>query len=78
MCLITSVLLFVSYMRCFLNKYFRTGMCKEGAQGARCVRLHDPARVAVCPQWLQGTCTRGERCPMQHKVGKGVLQGRRL
>lgn len=51
-------------------------MCPGRGAGA-CQRLHDPAKVAVCPQWLQAACTT-PNCPLQHKVwdeghGRGAV-----
>lgn len=42
----------------------RTGVCAKHKAG-RCVMEHDPAKVAVCVQWLHGACD-GRGCTLQH------------
>jgi len=46
----------------------RQGKCDLALQG-RCDKVHDPAKVAVCCQWLQGRCD-SSSCRLQHKVSR--------
>ena len=43
----------------------RTGTCARHKAG-RCFMEHDPAKVAVCTQWLQGACDDSKGCRLQH------------
>ena len=43
---------------------FRTGQCRE-RQSGKCLLVHDPTAVAVCPRWLQGSCSNAA-CLLQH------------
>ena len=43
---------------------FRTGQCRE-QQAGKCSLVHDPTAVAVCPRWLQGSCSNAA-CLLQH------------
>ncbi|KAK9814795.1 hypothetical protein WJX72_011587 [[Myrmecia] bisecta] len=45
--------------------FCRTGKC-PGTKDGRCKLVHDPAKVAVCPRWLQGRCAE-DACPLQHR-----------
>ena len=46
----------------------RTGFC-SGMQAGQCKHVHDPAKVAVCVRWLQGSCKDG-MCLLQHQVSR--------
>lgn len=46
----------------YCTDFCRTGKCKERQ---RCKYVHDPAKVAVCPKWLQGHCEDAD-CKLQH------------
>ncbi|TRY67086.1 hypothetical protein TCAL_05151, partial [Tigriopus californicus] len=49
----------------FFNKF---GRCQKRAQGL-CPYLHDPAKVAVCRRFLQGSCPKAaDECLLTHKV----------
>lgn len=49
----------------FYNKF---GRCQKRAQGL-CPYLHDPAKVAVCRRFLNGSCPKSpEECLLTHKV----------
>ncbi|XP_072168979.1 uncharacterized protein, partial [Diadema setosum] len=52
----------------FYNRY---GRCHRGS---KCPYIHDPEKVAVCTQFLRGTCQRTDgTCPFSHKVSKDKM-----
>jgi hypothetical protein len=58
------------------GRFIRTGKCpRRFASGAaRCTRVHDQDKVAVCTRWLAGTCAgggggeRGGGCALTHRA----------
>jgi hypothetical protein len=46
----------------------RFGECGRQQKG-ECALVHDPSKVAVCTHWLAGSCSAGDKCKRQHKVG---------
>ncbi|KAL0039824.1 hypothetical protein WJX77_009071 [Trebouxia sp. C0004] len=51
--------------------FCRTGGCREH-QAGKCHLVHDPATVAVCSRWLQGSCT-NTACLLQHRPCPNVM-----
>ncbi|DBB17282.1 TPA: hypothetical protein ACH3X3_014328 [Trebouxia sp. C0006] len=51
--------------------FCRTGGCREH-QAGKCHLVHDPATVAVCSRWLQGSCT-NTACLLQHRPCPDVM-----
>lgn len=48
----------------YCSDFCRTGSCPSRGN---CRFVHDGTKVAVCPQWLQGSCPRDDAvCPLQH------------
>ncbi|KAI8817909.1 uncharacterized protein EV422DRAFT_539309 [Fimicolochytrium jonesii] len=43
-------------------QFYRFGQCQKGAS---CPYIHDPARLAVCPAFLKGSCTESP-CKLSH------------
>ncbi|AAW45653.1 hypothetical protein CNBH1360 [Cryptococcus deneoformans B-3501A] len=49
-----------------LCPYFsKTGRCRKGHI---CKAIHDPDRVAACPNFLRGRCELGPICPLSHRT----------
>ncbi|XP_077983298.1 uncharacterized protein LOC144438142 [Glandiceps talaboti] len=53
----------------FCMFYNRFGKCNRGD---KCPYIHDPDKVAVCTQFLRGTC-KDSKCPFSHKVSKDKM-----
>ncbi|XP_041454372.1 zinc finger CCCH domain-containing protein 3-like isoform X1 [Lytechinus variegatus] len=52
----------------FYNRY---GRCHRGD---KCPYIHDPDKIAVCTQFLRGTCKKTDgSCPFSHKVSKDKM-----
>ncbi|XP_030831015.1 zinc finger CCCH domain-containing protein 3 [Strongylocentrotus purpuratus] len=52
----------------FYNRY---GRCHRGD---KCPYIHDPEKVAVCTQFLRGTCKKTDgSCPFSHKASKDKM-----
>jgi len=49
--------------------YIKRGACRFGTA---CRRRHDPDKVAVCTQFVQGNCTKDD-CLFQHKIVKDKM-----
>ncbi|KAK5642581.1 hypothetical protein RI129_008748 [Pyrocoelia pectoralis] len=46
--------------------YHKFGKCK-GLDSGKCIRLHNPDQISLCPRFLQGACT-DTKCLLSHKV----------
>ncbi|KAF5273261.1 hypothetical protein FQR65_LT04683 [Abscondita terminalis] len=46
--------------------YRKFGKCK-GKETGRCIRIHNPEQISLCPKFIQGACTK-KYCLLSHKI----------
>jgi hypothetical protein len=54
-----------------MHVWRRTGKCDFQGKG-QCRLLHDKEKVAICPAWLKGTCTKAD-CLLQHQAKPDLM-----